>query len=237
MEAVTHNYGGGPVLCALDLTVEPGAVAVLGPNGAGKSTLLRLAAGLSAPRSGKVFLFGHNTRKAREQALACTAYLPENLYLDGYLTPREFLRFVGEIRHVPDGEARATQLLDRLGGTPHADRLFKDLSFGMQRKVGLASAFMGGVPMMVLDEPDTGLDVTALHRLEGMIADTVADGRTVLLSSHDMGFVERSCSRVVVLGDGQVVWNGAPADLVAATGSATLHDAAVCIMDGAVPRA
>jgi ABC-type multidrug transport system ATPase subunit len=237
MVAVTHGYGGVPVLRGLELTVEPGAVAVLGPNGAGKSTLLRLATGLSAPQSGKVYLLGDDTKKGRDQALAHTAYLPENLYLDGYLTPREFLQFVADIRGVADGEARAVLLLEQLGGTPHADRLFKELSFGMQRKVGLAAAFMGGVPLMVLDEPDTGLDVTALSRLEGMIADTVAEGRTVLLSSHDMGFVERSCARVVVLGDGQVAWSGSSAELVAATGSTNLHDAAVAVMEGTAPGA
>ncbi|MDH4228235.1 MAG: ABC transporter ATP-binding protein [Nitrospirota bacterium] len=233
MQGVTHGYRAGvPVLNGLSLTHATGVAAVLGPNGAGKSTLLRLAAGLATPQSGRVQVAGLDTRRAREAALARTAFLPENLYLDGYLTPCEFLRFVADIRGIADGEARGVELLEALGGGAFGDRLFRELSFGMQRKVGIAAALLGQkqTSLLVLDEPDTGLDVTAMHSLERMIAGVAADGRAVLLSSHDMGFVARCCATVFILGGGQVVWSGPPAALVDAHHAPDLHHAMLSVL-------
>jgi ABC-2 type transport system ATP-binding protein len=223
-EGVRYGYDGRPpVVRDLDLALPSGVLGVIGNNGVGKSTLLKLAAGLLEPASGVVRVHGHDTHHGGARAL--TAFLPETLAVDGKLTPAEFLGFVGQVRRVAAPARAAMDLLERLGAARDADRLMRDLSFGGRRKVGLAAALLGDTKLLVLDEPGTGLDVASLDQVEGLIRERLAGGTSVVLSAHDMGFVARTCERVVVLvGEGEMR-EGTPDALVRETGTADLHHA------------
>ncbi|MFQ5508440.1 MAG: ABC transporter ATP-binding protein [Leptospirillia bacterium] len=226
IEAVSYGYTAKtPVLHDIEFTVEGGVVGILGNNGAGKSTLLKLAAGLMAPSRGRVRVLGVDIAREPLKARRSTAFLPESLTLDGMLTPREFLHFVADLRGLPDPAAKIEHLLERLGGAPHADSLFREISFGMRRKVGVASAFLTGAPLVVLDEPGNGLDVASLTAVEALIGEHAASGGVVLMSSHDMAFVARSCSTVRVIAAGREVARGTPDELVRAASATDLHQA------------
>lgn len=223
-EGASFAYPGGPpVVDGLDCAVASGVLGILGNNGVGKSTLLKLAAGLTEPDRGVVRVHGVDTRRGAARAL--TAFLPESLEVDGKLTPAEFLEFVARVRGVEAPSRAVAGLLERLGAAGDADRLMRELSFGARRKVGLAAALMGETPLVVLDEPGTGLDVASLDRVEGLIAERVAAGATVVLSSHDMAFVARTCGRLVVLTGGGRAVTTDPEALVRETGEPDLHHA------------
>lgn len=223
-EGVTHGYGGAPpVLSSLDLCVQSGTFGVLGNNGAGKSTLLKLASAMVPPERGHVRVHGMDTR-SDESARLATAYQPEALNVDGSLTPAEFLRFAAEIRRLPDRDA-ALELYARLGGEDAPGTLFRELSYGTRRKVGLASALSAEASLFVLDEPDSGLDVASLEVVEELIRERREAGATVLVSSHDMGFINRVCDRVLVLKGGRICWHGAPEELVREQAASDLHHA------------
>lgn len=223
-EGASFAYPGGPpVVAGLDCAVAGGVLGVVGNNGVGKSTVLKLAAGLTEPDRGAVRVRGVDTRRGAARHL--TAFLPESLEVDGKLTPGEFLSFVAEVRGLPAPSRAAAALLERLGAAGDADRLMRALSFGARRKVGLAAALMGETPLVVLDEPGTGLDVASLDRVEGLIAERVAAGATVVLSSHDMAFVARTCARLVVLLGGGRALATDPEGLLRETGAPDLHHA------------
>lgn len=223
-EGVTHGYGGAPpVLSALDLCVQSGTFGVLGNNGAGKSTLLKLASAMVPPTRGHVRVLGMDTR-THEKARLATAYQPEALSVDGSLTPAEFLRFVAEIRGLPDRDA-ALKLYTRLGGETAPGTLFRELSYGTRRKVGLASALAAEASLLILDEPDSGLDVASLEIVEALIRERREAGTTVLVSSHDMAFISRTCDRLLVLKDGEICWQGEPDKLVREQQADDLHHA------------
>lgn len=226
-EQVTHGYGGPPVLTGVDLSVHGGAggvTGVLGNNGAGKSTLLKLASALVPPDRGKVELFGIDSRKGGTALKARTAYLPEAMQVDGRLTPDEFLTFVAQVRNLAD-TGEGARILAELGADEHAHTLFRDLSFGTRRKVGLAAVFAARTPLLILDEPGTGLDVAGLARVEELIRARVADGAMVLVSSHDMAFVARNCPEVWLLAGDGTVESSTPGQLIDRTGAPDLHHA------------
>lgn len=221
---VSHSYiDGPPVIDNMNLTVTDGIYGVLGNNGVGKSTWLKLAAGMMPPSRGKVSICGIPSKDdaVREK----TAILPESLALEGRLTGREFLEFAADIRGVPNGPAVVNGLLERFGIDDRADQLMQGLSFGSRRKVGLAAAFLSDAPVLLLDEPGNGLDVAGLQVVEAMIRERKEAGGCVVLSSHDMAFVARSCEKVLVmLGAGRVL-ESTPAALMDQTGQDDLHHA------------
>ncbi|MBI5136555.1 MAG: ABC transporter ATP-binding protein [Nitrospirae bacterium] len=223
-DAVRHGYGGArPVLNALSLEVPAGVTAVLGNNGTGKTTFLKLASGFMTPERGHVRVSGVDTR--HDAARRLSAFLPEALVLDARLTAREFLHFAAQMRGVAGPRAAVAGLLERLGIADRADVLMGGLSLGSRRKVGLASALLGDAPLLVLDEPDNGLDVAGIQVVEAIVRERQEAGACVLLASHDMGFVARSAERLLLLrGDGTVRPDTVPA-LLAATGQADLHHA------------
>lgn len=196
---------------------------MLGGNGAGKSTLLKLASALLLPDKGRVVVAGIDSRDDPLVAKQRSAYLPETIRMDELLTVAEVLAFVADLRGVP--HTGIDRLCELFFLTEHRHTLFGQLSFGSRRKLGLVAAFLAAAPVMVLDEPDTGLDVVAVNALEGQLAVHRGAGGTVLLSSHDMAFVARTCDQLVVLNGGQVQWQGPPTQLVSESGADDLHGA------------
>lgn len=209
VDHVTRTFGAVTALDDVSLTVSPGeAVGVLGPNGAGKSTLLSLLAGLRRPDRGRVRLAGGDPREPRTRArLGVT---PQATGLPPTLKVREVLDFAAG--HHRDPAPRA-EILQRFDLTDLAGRQCGGLSGGQQRRLAVALAFVGRPDVVLLDEPTTGLDVPARHALWGAVRSFVADGGTLLLTSHYLEEVEALAQRVVVVDHGRVLAQGTVAEV------------------------
>ncbi|HNY85798.1 MAG TPA: ABC transporter ATP-binding protein [Candidatus Hydrogenedentes bacterium] len=225
MDAVTtaglsktyHQLGRGAVHSVRDLDLVVGGNEIygfLGRNGAGKTTTIKMLCGLVQPTAGEARLFG---KPARDPAArAALGYLPEQPYFYEYLTPRETVRFYGRLRGMDDGAIaalwdRAADLLD-LGGV--ADRRIRGFSKGMRQRVGFAVALVGDPPLLVLDEPMSGLDPLGRRMVRELIVRLrKEEGKTIFFSSHVLGDVEEICDRVGILVDGRLVFSGGMDDL------------------------
>ncbi|ELY58920.1 ABC transporter ATP-binding protein [Natronolimnohabitans innermongolicus] len=201
---IDHDYGTVSVLQDISLTVPRGSVtAIIGPNGAGKTTLIRALAGLHEPTEGEITYHGPET--ARQ-----IGYLPQHPAFRPGFTCRETLQFYASL--VGDDDA-AMEKLARVGLEDAADRNVEALSGGMTRLLGVAQATIGDPPIIVLDEPGSGLDPgMSMHVFD--VASALADeGVSILLTSHDLELVERIADEVFVLSDGQFVQHGSTAEL------------------------
>jgi len=208
---LTKHYDSTVGLDGLDLSVEPGeVVGLLGPNGAGKTTALRLLLGLQVPTRGTVSLFGLPPR--HPAARLNVGYLPGELSLDELFTGAEMLRFVARLRPrtaAPVDEQRRAELCERLGlNGDDLSRVIRDNSRGTKQKIGLVAAIQHDPALLVLDEPTSGLDPLVREAVFELMAEAAQAGRTVLHSSHILGEVDRTCSRVVMLRAGRLVAGG-----------------------------
>ncbi len=197
--------GGALVVAALDLELWPGeVVALLGPNGAGKSSLLAALAG-ALPATGSVQVVGTeaNARRRRRQV----GYLPERPPLYPEMTPVGHLRFCARLYGLRGAGARAAAAaaLERCGLAPVAQRCAGRLSLGQQRRLGIAMALVHEPPLLLLDEPTAGLDPRQVEGLLELLAGLGGE-RGVLLSSHVLAEVQRSCQRLLVLAQGRLVY-------------------------------
>lgn len=216
-DAVAFSYGDVQVFRDVSMTVEAGAVsALIGPNGTGKTTLLKALAGLESPTAGSVDYRGPSV--ARE-----IGYLPQQPAFRPGFSVIETLEFYASL--VGEGRADALARLEQVGLSDAADRDVDALSGGMTRLVGIAQAAIGDPPVVVLDEPASGLDPGMSTRIYEVAREIAAEETAVLLTSHDMGLVERAADVVYILDDGGIVERGAPAALVDRLGADSLRDA------------
>jgi heme ABC exporter ATP-binding subunit CcmA len=210
LDGIWVRYAGQPrsvpALRDVSLHVESGQrVLLLGPNGAGKSTLLRVCAGLVRPAQGRVLIRGLPSRKAR----GLLGVVAHTTYLYDELTALENLRLYAELHRVDDVDQRVLELLDRVGLRRAADSPVGHLSRGQQQRVSIARAFLHDPPIVLLDEPDTSLDLDAFELLAELAG---AGDRSVLMASHDVAAGLRLANRVVVLAGGCIVDEHSPVD-------------------------
>jgi heme exporter protein A len=212
-ERLTATYAGQqaatPALVDLDLELQPGErLLLLGPNGAGKSTFIRVFAGLMRAARGKALIAGQPARLSR----ASVGVVSHATYLYDELTASENLRFYGLLYGVAEPAARAAFVLDRVGLAELADAQVGRLSRGQQQRVTIARALLHDPSVLLLDEPDTGLDLAAFGLLKELVT---ADGHTVVVTTHDLSSGLRLATRVAVLAHGRLVHeqaSAAPAD-------------------------
>jgi ABC-2 type transport system ATP-binding protein len=211
IEALTKKYDGLVALNNVSLNVGAGeVVGLIGPNGAGKSTLMKIVVGILKPTSGIVRVSDHDVVQEPEAAKKLIGYVPENPSLYTALTVNEFLRFVGRIRGVGDGELegkisdslRTFSLLDK------ADSLVGSLSKGMKQKVALIAATLHDPDVLILDEPLTALDPKTQAFVHAWISSQGKNGKTVLLSTHNLEIVQDYASRIIIIDRGVVVATG-----------------------------
>jgi len=198
----------GEVLAVDDLTVDVPAgqvTGILGPNGAGKSTALRLALGLLRPTAGQVLVSGRPYARLPRPRRTVGAVLDGEGFHPGR-TGRDHLRIQARLVGVP--LSRTEEVLEGVGLTAQAGRRVGGYSLGMRRRLGLAAALLGDPQVLVLDEPANGLDPAQIAWLRGLLRDTAAQGRTVVVSSHVLGEVARTVDRVTILQDGRLRWAG-----------------------------
>ncbi|RYE56079.1 MAG: ABC transporter ATP-binding protein [Hyphomicrobiales bacterium] len=210
-----------PVVEGLDLTVAAGEFyALLGPNGAGKTTILRMVAGLLAPDAGDIAIFGVDVQKDPVAAKRLLAWVSDEPMVYDRLTPLEYLDFVAGLWQVEPSRARqsATDLIEILGLTPHANELCGGFSKGMLQKVALAGALIHDPRLIILDEPLTGLDAGSARQVKDVLLERVSHGVTIIMTTHILEVAERMAQRIGVIARGKLIAEGTLAELRANIG-------------------
>ncbi|HEX5071701.1 MAG TPA: ABC transporter ATP-binding protein [Gemmatimonadaceae bacterium] len=217
LDRVLHRYGDTTALRDLSLTVEEGEVfSLLGHNGAGKTTTVRIVNGLLAPASGTVLVFGRSPLDDGAIVRRRTAVLTESPTLDDRLTAAETLSAFAEMYDVPraDIEPRVNALLAEFGIADRANDRVGGFSRGMKQRLSLARALVHDPDLLFLDEPTAGLDPVATQQLHDMVRQMARTrGRTVVLCTHNLVEAQALSDRVAVLGGGELLALGTPAEL------------------------
>jgi len=202
------------VLNGLDLEVQPGEfVALLGPNGAGKTTFLRILASLSHPSLGEVSIAGHRLPHDAAEVRARLGVVSHVPLLYGDLTAEENLRFYGRLYGIPGLSERVAEVLAMVGLDSRRNDLVRTFSRGMQQRLAIGRAVLHDPEVMLFDEPHTGLDQDASTMLDGVLRSVAAQGRTVLMTSHDLARSEALATRFDILSRGVIVASGTRKDL------------------------
>ena len=225
---LTKFYSAIPAIRDVSFTLEPGTIlGLLGPNGSGKSTTVSLLTGLREASAGQIWFDGRNIAECLVEYQARVGYVPEEAHLYTFLSAREHLELIGRLRRLPAHllTRKISALLDLLGLASAADQPISGYSKGMKQKVLLIAALLHDPDLLILDEPESGLDLTAGLVLRHLIPILAARGKTILYSSHVLDHVERLCADVVVLHHGRIVAEGPVSQLRAMTErNASLED-------------
>jgi ABC-2 type transport system ATP-binding protein len=212
---LTKRFGERIAVADVDLQVPHGsAFGYLGPNGAGKTTLIRMLLGLTRATAGSMRLLGRPVPDERAAALARVGAIVEEPRFHSHLTGRENLTVIAAARE-REAHDRIDSALTRVGLSERADERVKRYSLGMRQRLGVARSLLADPELLILDEPTNGLDPAGIHEFRDMIRGFVAEGRTVLLSSHLLDEVEKICDAVAIVDRGRVVMQGSIADLAA----------------------
>jgi ABC-2 type transport system ATP-binding protein len=213
---LTKYFSAVPAIRDVSFALERGTVlGLLGPNGSGKSTTLSILTGLRQPSSGHVLLDGVNVADRLIDYKERLGYVPEEAHLYSFLSGREYLDLVGRLRRIPEHlrTHKITALLNLFGMTGAADQPISGYSKGMRQKVLIIAALLHDPDLLILDEPESGLDLTAGLVLRHLIAILAARGKMIVYSSHLLDHVERLCGAVIVLHHGSVIAQGPVAQL------------------------
>jgi ABC-2 type transport system ATP-binding protein len=202
---VRKTFGVTVALDDISLEVRSGEMfGVIGPDGAGKTTLLRLACGLIAPDRGDVRLFGSDPFRAHGDATGAVGYLSQRFSLYGDLSIDENLEFFATLHGVSAFAERRQRLLELTGLAPFRARLADRLSGGMKQKLGLACTLIHEPPLLILDEPTTGVDPVSRREFWKLLAEFLSQGLTILLATPYLDEAER-CTRIALLSEGRVL--------------------------------
>src|SRR5574341_93066 len=214
VKRLVKRFGMKTVLRGLDFEVQPGGfVALLGPNGAGKTTFLRILASLSRPSLGEVRVAGYRLpyqAAAVRARLGVVSHLP---LLYGDLTAAENLRFYGRMYGIADLESRIAQVLEMVGLESRRGDLVRTFSRGMQQRLAIGRAVLHDPDVMLFDEPYTGLDQDAAAMLDDVLRSVAAQGRTVVMTSHDLARAEDLATRFDILSRGVITASVTRAEL------------------------
>lgn len=208
-------YGDFAATRDVSFTVPRGQVcAFLGPNGAGKSTTMKMLTGFLSPSRGQAFIAGFDVAENRLAASQHLGYLPENGPLYVEMTPESLLKYMGEVRGM-SGEHLANRLAwvsEKCSLSEVWRKPISKLSRGFRQRVGMAHAMLHDPDVLILDEPTSGLDPNQVHGVRELILE-LAKTKTVLLSTHILQEVRAVCSRVILINNGKVVFDGSTSDL------------------------
>ncbi|MDD5038418.1 MAG: ABC transporter ATP-binding protein [Dehalococcoidales bacterium] len=206
LKSVTKLYGNITAVNNLNLEVCEGEIlGLIGPNGAGKTTTLKMMVGLLKPTSGTIEVMGQNLSQDGKQFKQHIGYLPEEDPLYGNMTVRQYLHFFSEIYGIPKRQAddRIDSLLYSLK-LADGNKLTSELSKGMKRKVSVARTMLHNPSLLVLDEPNSGLDPLTSFFVSGYLKKLSHGGKTIVLSAHNLFQIESICDRVAIINNGEV---------------------------------
>ena len=218
-EGVRKEYGAVVALAGLDLTVSDGITGLLGENGAGKSTAIKIFLGLLRPTSGTVRVLPEHATSA-DAARAFLGYMPEHDCLPSQVSAVEFLTHMAQVSGLPPASARtrAADTLRHVGLFEERYRPIGGYSTGMKQRVKLAQALVHDPRLVLLDEPTAGLDPAGREEMLALVRKTYREfGISIVLSSHLMGDVERTCDRIALLREGRLVQEGAVSEFTLET--------------------
>lgn len=211
---LVKRYGPKTVLNHLDFEVQRGEfVALLGPNGAGKTTLLRVLSSLARPAAGEVIIAGYRLPEQASQVRDRLGVLSHQPLLYGDLSAEENLWFFGRMYDLPAVRERASEVLDLVGLQGRKGDLVRTFSRGMQQRLAIARAVLHQPQVMLFDEPHTGLDQDASVMLDEIMLEIAGQGRTVVMTSHDLSRAADLATRFDIISKGQIVASGLKSDL------------------------
>jgi ABC-2 type transport system ATP-binding protein len=213
VECLGKQFGERSALDQVSFELSAGElVAVVGPNGAGKTTLLSILAGVQGASTGSV------SGRAALGGAREIGWAPQQAAVYGRLTVRENLRLFARLEKVPDADAAVARMLDQTGLAPRAGDRVEDLSGGNRQRVNVALALLADPLVLALDEPTSALDPAQRARLWDFVGSLAARGKSVLFSTHHLGEVRRYASRAIVLVEGEMLFDGAPSELLGGAG-------------------
>jgi ABC-2 type transport system ATP-binding protein len=215
LRELRKSYGGVEAVHGVSFSAETGSVlGLLGPNGAGKTTIMKVLTGYHFPSSGKAVVDGLDVEEDPIAVKSRVGYLPESVPLYQDLTVAEYLDFIGDARSL-DRPARA-RAVERAIGACGLEGVYRkkveELSKGYRQRLGLAQAILHDPPILILDEPTTGLDPNQIIEIRELIK-SLGESKTVILSTHILQEVEAICSNVIILNEGRVAAQGAPSEI------------------------
>src|SRR5271166_2265218 len=214
---LTKRFGQNVAVNGVELLVPRGcAFGYLGPNGAGKTTLIRVLLGLTHADAGTMSLLGNPVPRHRDVALARVGAIVDEPRFHGHLTGRQNLQILAAARE-REARDRIGPSLERVGLTHRANDRVAKYSMGMRQRLGVAACLIGDPELLILDEPMNGLDPAGMHEMRDMIISLVAEGRTVVLSSHLLDEVQRTCDAVAIVDRGNIIRQGPISELLAGT--------------------
>jgi len=217
VSGLRKSYRGQEALAGVDLEIRAGElVGLLGPNGAGKSTLTKIACGLVRPSGGAVEVLGRPAGSPR--ARAALGYLAELFRFPGWCSADELLTLQQRLAGSGGGAAERSELLGLVGLGEAREKRIEAMSKGMQQRLGIAQALVGGPRLLLLDEPTSALDPVGRRIVRGLLEELRGRGVAVLLNSHLLSEVELVCDRVAIIARGRLVKAGTPGELAGSGG-------------------
>lgn len=205
VSGLTKDYGSRRAINNLNFDCQQGEiVGFLGPNGAGKTTTMRILTGYMPPSDGEAIVAGYDVVEESLEVRKRVGYLPETVPLYHDMVVFDYLKYMGELRHIPNVDDRVEEALDMVGLTNRSDGYIGNLSKGMKQRVGLAQALLHRPEVLILDEPTIGLDPGQVVEVRELIR-SIGKERTVLLSTHLLNEAQNLCDRVLIINKGKIV--------------------------------
>lgn len=224
---LNKSFGKNQVLKDLNLTIREGRIsAVLGPNGSGKSTILKCLLGLALPDSGQILFSNQSVRKAWRYRKNID-YLPQIARFPENLNTTELVKMITDIRQQQGDHETLVELFEL---APFMHKKIRHLSGGTRQKVNILLTFMFNNPVIILDEPSSGLDPVAIIRLKDLIRRKKDSGKTILFTSHIMSLVEDLADEIIFLLEGSVYFQGSKEEILALSGEPNLERAIASIL-------
>ena len=221
------KFGKNSVLSGVNLDIKEGGIfAVLGPNGSGKTTLVKSVLGMVIPDKGTISVLGKNIKNSSNYRNKID-YLPQIANFPSNLKVKELIKMIKDLRGTGVNE---NLLIEQFKLEPFLDKKLGNLSGGTKQKVNLVLTFMFDSPLIILDEPTSGLDPISLLRLKGLIQSEKAKGKTILITSHIMSFVEEISDEIVFLLEGQIYFKGTINELKTKTNQSDFEHAIASIL-------
>jgi len=227
VEDLVFRYHLTEVLHRISFCIESGeVVGLLGPNGAGKSTTLKILAGILTPGEGRVRIHGFSLPEQAIEAKRIIGYVPESANLYESLTAQEYLELIGRLREIEEEalKQKIITLLEMFDIAKQRSSRLATFSKGMRQKVLISAALLHDPPVLLLDEPLTGLDVSSSLVMKDLLSALSREGKAVLYSSHVLDVVERVCNRVLIIHQGNLIADGTLDSLKDQTKGSTLEE-------------
>ena len=213
VEELTKDYGSRRALHGLTFEARQGeVVGFLGPNGAGKTTTMRILTSYMPPTSGEAIVAGYNVVSESLEVRKRVGYLPETVPLYTDMVVFDYLKFMADLRHLPNADERVGETLEMVGLLDRANGYIGALSKGMRQRIGLAQALLHRPEVLILDEPTIGLDPGQVVEIRHLIRE-IGKERTVLLSTHILSEAQQICDRVLIINKGRIVVEDTPENL------------------------